>query len=46
VDVLLGPEMRSTGEVMGIDESFGLAFMKSQLAAGSVCPNPARCSSP
>ncbi len=33
VDVLLGPEMRSTGEVMGIDVSFGLAFMKSQLAA-------------
>ena len=33
-DSLLGPEMRSTGEVMGIDESFGLAFAKSQLAAG------------
>ncbi|THB65477.1 MAG: carbamoyl-phosphate synthase large subunit, partial [Desulfovibrio sp.] len=38
VDVLLGPEMRSTGEVMGIDESFGLAFMKSQLAASQVLP--------
>ncbi|GAB6057657.1 carbamoyl-phosphate synthase large subunit [Desulfonatronum parangueonense] len=38
VDVLLGPEMRSTGEVMGIDESFGLAFMKSQLAAGQRLP--------
>ena len=33
-DSLLGPEMRSTGEVMGIDNSFGLAFAKSQLAAG------------
>ncbi|GAB7022614.1 carbamoyl-phosphate synthase large subunit [Salidesulfovibrio brasiliensis] len=38
VDVLLGPEMRSTGEVMGIDESFGLAYMKSQLAAGQKLP--------
>jgi carbamoyl-phosphate synthase large subunit len=33
-DSVLGPEMRSTGEVMGIDASFGLAFAKSQLAAG------------
>jgi carbamoyl-phosphate synthase large subunit len=33
VDSLLGPEMRSTGEVMGIDQTFGLAFYKSQLAA-------------
>jgi carbamoyl-phosphate synthase large subunit len=33
-DSLLGPEMRSTGEVMGIDATFGLAFAKSQLAAG------------
>ncbi len=33
-DSLLGPEMRSTGEVMGIDQSFGWAFAKSQLAAG------------
>ncbi len=33
-DSLLGPEMRSTGEVMGIDSTFGLAFSKSQLAAG------------
>ena len=33
-DSLLGPEMRSTGEVMGIDATFGLAFSKSQLAAG------------
>ena len=37
-DILLGPEMRSTGEVMGIDASFGRAFMKSQLAAGSHLP--------
>jgi carbamoylphosphate synthase large subunit len=33
VDSLLGPEMRSTGEVMGIDTDFGTAFAKSQLAA-------------
>ena len=38
VDVLLGPEMKSTGEVMGIDQSFGLAFAKSQLAAGQRLP--------
>jgi carbamoyl-phosphate synthase large subunit len=37
-DALLGPEMRSTGEVMGIDLSFGLAFAKSQLAAGTRLP--------
>ena len=34
VDIILGPEMRSTGEVMGIDEDFGRAFLKSQLGAG------------
>ena len=34
VDVLLGPEMKSTGEVMGIDKTFGRAFAKSQLATG------------
>ena len=39
VDSLLGPEMRSTGEVMGIDSSFGLAFAKSQLAAGDRLPS-------
>jgi carbamoyl-phosphate synthase large subunit len=39
VDVLLGPEMRSTGEVMGIDPSFGLAYMKAQLAAGQKLPS-------
>ena len=38
VDILLGPEMKSTGEVMGIDSSFGLAFAKSQLAAGQMLP--------
>ncbi|MCF8085406.1 MAG: carbamoyl-phosphate synthase large subunit [Desulfohalobiaceae bacterium] len=36
VDTLLGPEMRSTGEVMGIDPDFGLAFLKSQLASGQI----------
>ena len=38
VDALLGPEMRSTGEVMGIDATVGMAFAKSQLAAGDVMP--------
>ena len=38
VDVLLGPEMKSTGEVMGIDEDFGWAFAKSQAAAGVRLP--------
>jgi len=38
VDVILGPEMRSTGEVMGIDMTFGLAFAKSQMAAGVSLP--------
>jgi carbamoyl-phosphate synthase large subunit len=38
VDTLLGPEMRSTGEVMGIDTTFGRAFAKSQDAAGSPLP--------
>ena len=37
-DPLLGPEMRSTGEVMGIDETTGLAFTKSQMAAGGTLP--------
>ncbi len=37
-DRVLGPEMRSTGEVMGIDETFGLAFAKSQMAAGDTLP--------
>ena len=38
-DVLLGPEMRSTGEVMGIDSDFARAFAKSQLGAGTRLPN-------
>lgn len=38
VDTLLGPEMRSTGEVMGIDTNFARAFGKSQLAAGCILP--------
>ena len=38
VDIVLGPEMRSTGEVMGIDADFALAFAKAQLAAGSRLP--------
>jgi carbamoyl-phosphate synthase large subunit len=38
VDVLLGPEMRSTGEVMGIDRDFGLAFAKAEEAAGVRLP--------
>jgi carbamoyl-phosphate synthase large subunit len=40
VDIILGPEMRSTGEVMGIDDSFPLAFAKSQIAANSSLPQP------
>jgi carbamoyl-phosphate synthase large subunit len=38
VDPLLGPEMKSTGEVMGIDEDLGLAFWKAQAAAGQILP--------
>ena len=38
VDVVLGPEMSSTGEVMGLDSSFARAFAKSQLGAGSKVP--------
>ncbi len=38
VDVLLGPEMKSTGEVMGIDSDFGWAFAKSQAGAGAILP--------
>jgi carbamoyl-phosphate synthase large subunit len=38
VDVLLGPEMKSTGEVMGIDRDFRKAYVKSQIAAGSPLP--------
>ncbi|MEO1458398.1 MAG: carbamoyl-phosphate synthase large subunit, partial [Pseudomonadota bacterium] len=38
VDTLLGPEMRSTGEVMGLDQSFARAYLKSQLGAGAPLP--------
>ncbi len=38
VDIVLGPEMRSTGEVMGMSERFSIAFFKAQLAAGVVLP--------
>lgn len=38
VDAILGPEMKSTGEVMGIDSTFGLAYAKSQIAAGQKLP--------
>jgi carbamoyl-phosphate synthase large subunit len=38
VDPILGPEMKSTGEVMGIDSTFELAFWKAELAAGQVLP--------
>ena len=38
VDVLLGPEMQSTGEVMGLDTDFGRAFAKSQIAVGTTLP--------
>jgi len=37
-DIVLGPEMRSTGEVMGIDDNFAMAFAKSQIAAGTLLP--------
>jgi carbamoyl-phosphate synthase large subunit len=37
-DTILGPEMKSTGEVMGADDSFGKAYLKAQLSAGSVLP--------
>jgi carbamoyl-phosphate synthase large subunit len=42
VDTILGPEMKSTGEVMGVGETFGEAFVKSQLAAGVKLPNGGR----
>ncbi|HJX01559.1 MAG TPA: carbamoyl-phosphate synthase large subunit, partial [Candidatus Humimicrobiaceae bacterium] len=38
VDIILGPEMKSTGEVMGIDRSFGIAFAKTQIATNQVFP--------
>jgi len=39
VDIILGPEMKSTGEVMGIDKDFSRAFAKSQIAAGTILPS-------
>jgi carbamoyl-phosphate synthase large subunit len=39
VDTILGPEMRSTGEVMGLDQRFDMAFAKSQVGAGSTLPS-------
>ena len=40
VDTILGPEMKSTGEVMGVGKTFGEAFIKSQLGAGTKLPRP------
>ena len=46
VDTILGPEMQSTGEVMGVGATFGEAFVKSQLGAGvAAAATRARCSS-
>jgi len=42
VDPVLGPEMKSTGEVMGIDTDFGRAYAKSQIAAGQLLPSSGR----
>jgi len=42
VDIVLGPEMKSTGEVMGVSERFPVAFAKSQLAAGTLLPRSGR----
>ena len=39
VDTVLGPEMKSTGEVMGIDKDFGKAFAKAELASGTILPD-------
>jgi carbamoyl-phosphate synthase large subunit len=38
VDTILGPEMKSTGEVMGVDDTFGKAYVKAQISAGTVLP--------
>ena len=42
VDPILGPEMKSTGEVMGVGQTFAEAFVKSQLAAGVKLPPPGK----
>ena len=44
VDTILGPEMKSTGEVMGVGKTFGEAFVKSQLGAGTKLPRPFKAS--
>jgi carbamoyl-phosphate synthase large subunit len=44
VDTILGPEMKSTGEVMGVGKTFGEAFVKSQLGAGTRLPRPFKAS--
>jgi carbamoyl-phosphate synthase large subunit len=44
VDTVLGPEMKSTGEVMGIDRVFGTAYAKSQAAAYGELPTKGGCS--
>ncbi len=41
-DVILGPEMKSTGEVMGLDDDFGAAYLKAQIAAGNRLPHRGR----
>ena len=41
-DILLSPEMRSTGEVMGLDDDLGIAYAKSQMAAGGPLPTGGR----
>ncbi len=46
VDTVLGPEMKSTGEVMGVASTFGEAFAKAQLSAGQMLPPAARSSLP
>jgi carbamoyl-phosphate synthase large subunit len=43
VDTILGPEMKSTGEVMGLDSDFGRAFAKAQIAAGNLIPTEGTC---
>jgi carbamoyl-phosphate synthase large subunit len=42
-DLVLSPEMKSTGEVMGISQNFGVSFAKSQLAAGNKIPTSGTC---
>jgi carbamoyl-phosphate synthase large subunit len=42
-DLVLSPEMKSTGEVMGVSDNFGISFMKSQVAAGNIIPTEGTC---